>query len=163
MRIDPRGNEDSSYVVRAYSANQNRSLVAAVRYPTVLPGEEIHVYAYPRSLCGWRSHHTDTIKARVTLTDATPCEADGELCTLGTCIRGQCREEEIICADDGNPCTRDECNPDTGACYDPLPDGTPCYDENKCTLAYSVETDSVITPSISVPTRTLSGMLMAWI
>jgi len=69
VQIDPRGNENSPYVVRAYSANQNRSLVAAVRYPTVLPGKEIYVYAYPRSLCAWRSHQTEPIKARVTLPD----------------------------------------------------------------------------------------------
>jgi hypothetical protein len=49
--IDPRG-VDSAYVARAYSRNQIQSLTAAVRHRMVLPGRDIYVYAYPRSIGG---------------------------------------------------------------------------------------------------------------
>jgi len=46
------GNILSNYVVRAYSRNQIQSLSAALRYPTVLPGQPMYIYAFPRSVGG---------------------------------------------------------------------------------------------------------------
>ena len=37
--------------------------------------------------------------------------------------------EGVVCEDDGDECTNDACNPDTGTCdYPPVQDGTPCTD-----------------------------------
>ena len=37
--------------------------------------------------------------------------------------------EGVVCEDDGNECTNDACNPETGTCdYPPVQDGTPCTD-----------------------------------
>jgi hypothetical protein len=67
MVIDPRGDVQGDYVARAYSRNQIQSLTAAVRHPTVLPGEDIYVYAYPRSIGGGITHPEETISCRVLL------------------------------------------------------------------------------------------------
>jgi Mg-chelatase subunit ChlD len=71
MRIDPLEAVDSDYVARAYSKNRIHSLTAAVRYPTVRPGEEIYVYAYPRSVGGAVSDPEHQITAEVTLPDGS--------------------------------------------------------------------------------------------
>ncbi len=67
--------------------------------------------------------------------DSTPCD-DGDPCTLddecrdGVCVGGA----TPACEPDGDPCTKVECDPETGACsYPPTPDGTPCDDGNLCT------------------------------
>ncbi len=65
--IDPRGGVDSGYVARAYTRNAIQSLTAAVRYPRVLPGREIYVYAYPRSIGGGVTHPTEIIVGTVLL------------------------------------------------------------------------------------------------
>lgn len=49
MRIDWSGNAPTSYVTRGYSRNRIHSLGAGVRYASVMPGEDIYIYAYPRS------------------------------------------------------------------------------------------------------------------
>ncbi|MBI5787621.1 MAG: VWA domain-containing protein [Candidatus Schekmanbacteria bacterium] len=66
-----KGATDSRYVLRAYSRSQTRSLVAAVRYPSVLPGEDIYVYAYPRAECGAISKPGAKLSAKVTLPDGS--------------------------------------------------------------------------------------------
>jgi hypothetical protein len=71
MQIDPLGDVDSDYVARAYSKNQIHSLTAAIRYPTVLPGEDIYVYAYPRSVGGAVGDPERRIEAEVTLPDGS--------------------------------------------------------------------------------------------
>ena len=52
-----------------FRLTQNRinTLGASVRYPTVLPGKDIYVYAYPRSLGGAITHPSEKIVAQVTL------------------------------------------------------------------------------------------------
>ena len=52
--------------------------------------------------------------------DGTDNDCDGET-------------DEGLC-DDGNPCTQDLCNPETGCTFDPL-SGTPCDDGDLCTDA----------------------------
>lgn len=41
---------------------------------------------------------------------------DGNLCTVDTCIGGQCEHNSAVNCDDGDNCTTDVCNPLTGAC-----------------------------------------------
>ncbi len=51
----------------------------------------------------------------------------------------------VVCADDGNECTRD-CNPSTGACdYRPFIDGRSCDDGNDNECAYDVCIDGACT------------------
>ena len=48
---------------------------------------------------------------------------------------GNCVSDPKVCEDDGNPCTRDLCDPQTGDCiHQAKADGTPCADDgNECT------------------------------
>jgi hypothetical protein len=65
--IDPRTGGDSAYVARGYTRNAIQSLTAAVRRPVVLPGEDIYVYAYPRSIGGGITQPTMNIVGMVLL------------------------------------------------------------------------------------------------
>ena len=49
MVIDWSGSVPSSYLTRGYSRNRIHSMGIGVRYASVMPGEDIYVYAYPRS------------------------------------------------------------------------------------------------------------------
>ncbi len=71
IALDPRGKVDSRYVARAYSRNRIHHLKASARHASVLPGQEIYLYAYPRSAGGAISHASETIAARVTLPDGS--------------------------------------------------------------------------------------------
>ena len=59
--------------------------------------------------------------------NTTGCDWGG---VRGVCIDGVCREDlckGVVCDNDGNPCTEDTCNRDTGECsYAVSPDGTYC-------------------------------------
>lgn len=70
MRVE-RSSEDTDYVARAYSQNQTHSLTAGLRFPTVLPGDEIYLYAYPRSVGGTITHPEEQIIALVTRPDGS--------------------------------------------------------------------------------------------
>lgn len=61
--------------------------------------------------------------------------SDGNACTTGgTCVSGVCEGIALDC-DNGEPCTKDSCDPDTGKCVsENLEDGTACDDGNACTL-----------------------------
>lgn len=63
--------------------------------------------------------------------DGYACE-DGQGCTVGDyCMGGLCIPgTEKICA--YNPCTANQCNPDTGDCY-PVNEGINCDDHDLCT------------------------------
>ena len=59
---------------------------------------------------------------------------DGDLCTVGDqCDLGVCVGAPVVC-DDGNPCTDETCDPETGDCVftDNL---LPCDDADPCTVA----------------------------
>ncbi len=71
ITIDPSGTVNSKFVVRAFTRHRSSNLPAAVRYPSVLPGEEIFVYAYPKNLGRSVTHPTEAIVARVTLPDGS--------------------------------------------------------------------------------------------
>jgi hypothetical protein len=67
----------------------------------------------------------------------------GEICDD---LNGQCRNP----CDDGNTCTDDIYNPNTGGCtWEPVGEGQPCDDNNACTLG-SICTDSVCVPESEV-------------
>lgn len=59
--------------------------------------------------------------------------SDGDVCTTGdVCSSGVCQGEDKLC-DDGNPCTIDSCDPETGSCVSvPTPE-LDCDDANACT------------------------------
>ncbi|MDP6627753.1 MAG: hypothetical protein QGG50_07610, partial [Methanopyri archaeon] len=73
--------------------------------------------------------------------DNDPCTED--FCEDGVCkhekiTTGDCGEPQDLCAGkdcgDGNPCTLDACDPDTGGCDNsPKPAGTACDDGDGCT------------------------------
>ena len=49
--------------------------------------------------------------------DGKACDADGQPCvTADTCKNGSCQSGPPKNCDDGDPCTKDACDPDTGAC-----------------------------------------------
>jgi len=52
MNIDWSGEQPDRYVKRLYSRNPIHSLAASPRYASVLPGEAIYIFAYPRSFGG---------------------------------------------------------------------------------------------------------------
>ncbi len=81
MTVTPRQTSTSRFIARAYIRNQIQSLTAAVRRPRVLPGREIVVYAYPRSIGGAITHPKETI--------------------LGTVLRPDGQQDEIKLYDDG--------------------------------------------------------------
>ncbi len=63
----------------------------------------------------------------VNLSRGTSC-ADNDLCNgLETCNgSGACLAGRPLRVDDGNPCTRDKCDPQAGRINSPLPDGKKC-------------------------------------
>ncbi len=67
---------------------------------------------------------------------STPCELDGNICTVDHCDgNGHCVYLEEVSCDDYNPCTEDHCLPE-GYCYNPpWPLSTPCeVDGDPCTI-----------------------------
>jgi hypothetical protein len=48
-------------------------------------------------------------------------ECISDACTTRTCVSGQCSATPVIC-DDGDPCTIDSCDPDSGCVTTPLPE-----------------------------------------
>ncbi len=62
---------------------------------------------------------------------------DGNVCGIGACTRckaGKCATLTAGDLDDGNPCTNDSCDPNSGEVHDKITDLTvPCDDGKKCT------------------------------
>ena len=73
----------------------------------------------------------DPVEGCVFDTNALPCD-DGSACTTGDqCLLGQCFGAVQVACADGNPCTDDFCDPDTGCFYENNSDG--CDDLDACT------------------------------
>ena len=73
--------------------------------------------------------------------DQTECE-DGSVCSVNdTCIDGVCTGEDVAC-DDGNSCTTDGCDPETGCTH--APTEGPCDDGNLCTIGDLCEEGSCV-------------------
>jgi len=65
--------------------------------------------------------------------DNTPC-TDNDVCTQGdACQSGTCRPGTTVNCNDGNDCTTDSCNPQTGCANASKADNTICNDGNACT------------------------------
>lgn len=65
--------------------------------------------------------------------DGAACD-DGNLCTQADqCVSGSCIGEPVACTGADGCHDPGECNPATGLCPNPRPDGTPCSDGNLCT------------------------------
>jgi hypothetical protein len=63
-----------------------------------------------------------------------PCD-DNNTCTIGDqCQNGQCTGGQIMNCDDFNSCTTDICSPGQGCIYQPKNQGSPCDDNNACTV-----------------------------
>ena len=72
------------------------------------------ILVYPAGTCG---HEL--------VANGTACELDGG--ASGVCRNGVCNLcYGVVCEDDGKPCTRDRCDPNTGRCGVPADDGTVC-------------------------------------
>ena len=68
----------------------------------------------------------------VPLEEGTVCDTLGPCDASATCLQGLCVTKELVC-DDGDPCTVDACDPESGACTHLLAQGAPCDDANACT------------------------------
>lgn len=67
--------------------------------------------------------------------DGTPCN-DGSFCTLeAECKAGVCIPKALKSCDDGNPCSSDHCDPETGECLHDNISGIWCDDGNPCTIS----------------------------
>ena len=66
--------------------------------------------------------------------DYSSCE-DGNFCTENdSCFNGNCMSGTYKNCDDNNPCTQEQCSPDTGCVFAPASAGTPCNDDDVCTV-----------------------------
>jgi hypothetical protein len=68
---------------------------------------------------------------------STPCEADGNLCTIDHCDgNGNCVPLDVVMCPDAGPCSVNSCNPASGLCEaSPRPLSTPCEaDDDLCTI-----------------------------
>ena len=69
------------------------------------------------------------------LVDATPCDADGSVCTVADkCKAGKCLPGTKQQCDDGNDCTADSCNSKTGCGHTGVADGSDCAATGKCKI-----------------------------
>ncbi|MBX3246601.1 MAG: hypothetical protein KF901_05405 [Myxococcales bacterium] len=65
--------------------------------------------------------------------DGTPCDADGDGCTMDLCRGGRCVTEGVASCDDGHACTRDSCRstgPSTYTCDRQVTEG--CFVGDAC-------------------------------
>jgi hypothetical protein len=61
---------------------------------------------------------------------------DGDACTVGEiCVQGSCGNGMALNCNDGNPCSQDSCNSESGCEYENNTD--PCQDGNQCTVGDS--------------------------
>jgi len=66
--------------------------------------------------------------------DGTPC-GEGNICTgVSVCKSGACEPGEPLDCDDGNPCTKDNCDPDNGCVHENAQ--LDCDDGNPCTIDF---------------------------
>ncbi|MSP92825.1 MAG: hypothetical protein EXR79_13645 [Myxococcales bacterium] len=66
--------------------------------------------------------------------NTAPCD-DGNACTAGdACAASQCKAGKATDCNDGNPCSDDACDPQSGACKSAA-NVAPCSDGNACTVS----------------------------
>jgi hypothetical protein len=93
----------------------------------------------PRRLQRWQCLHGRQLQSgdgscTSTGDDTNTC-SDGNACTqTDACVSGACvGSNPVFCADDGNACTDDACNPADGSCTHPTDNTNTCSDGNACT------------------------------
>jgi len=76
--------------------------------------------------------------------DDSACAPDEDECTTAVCDPddGCVQLPSALQCDDGNPCTTDACDSETGQCANTPADGTPCNDGNACTTEDTCSGDS---------------------
>ncbi|HRE87682.1 MAG TPA: hypothetical protein PK095_00965 [Myxococcota bacterium] len=81
--------------------------------------------------------------------DGWPCP-DADLCDgFETCLAGSCLSATPVeCGAVTNPCLQTTCNPDTGACDLPQPDGTTCDDGDACSLNDACDSGTCVADSV---------------
>jgi formylglycine-generating enzyme required for sulfatase activity len=88
------------------------------------------------------------------------CEFDllpvGQLCNLGDpCIWNTACTADGLCegvpadCDDGNVCTMDSCDPETGECVNEVKVAAECDDENLCTVGDECNEDGICKPGVT--------------
>jgi len=70
---------------------------------------------------------------------------DGDKCTVNdTCTsNGTCKGRDKVCVDDGNECTQEFCNEETGNCDSKILKGNKCDDNNACTPGSECNSEGV--------------------
>lgn len=71
VQVRQLGDADSRYVARAYTRNRTNNMRVGIRHGSVLPGEDVFVYAYPTSLGGAISNPSQPISAKLILPDGS--------------------------------------------------------------------------------------------
>ncbi len=80
--------------------------------------------------------------------DGISCE-DGKACTQGdACLSGKCAAGKVPQCDDGNPCTDEACDPQTGKCVAKNADGKGCSDGNNCTANDTCQSGSCVSGTV---------------
>lgn len=79
-----------------------------------------------------------------------PCD-DGDKCTeADKCdSAGSCKPGSTVKKDDGNPCTKDACDPKVGVTNEAIVDG-PCDDDDKCTEGDKCDAKAACKPGAAV-------------
>lgn len=78
------------------------------------------------------------------LEDGTGC--GGGLCGSGVCSMGECMLTDPEMCDDGDPCTEDWCEPDSGCLHEALPDGYECGKCMMCSNSICVDIEDCDEP-----------------
>jgi len=63
------------------------------------------------------------------------------LCGSGVCSMGECVLTDPDICDDGDPCTEDWCEPESGCLHEALPDGYECGKCMMCVDSICVDVD----------------------
>ena len=96
----------------------------------------------------------------VELADGTGC--GGGLCGPATCSMGECILADPTMCEDGEPCTQDWCEPDTGCQHEVLPDGYECGKCMMCSGSVCVDIEGCKDGSCGCGTKSTSSSAV-WI
>jgi len=78
--------------------------------------------------------------------NGTSC-SDGNACTLGdSCLAGSCSSGLPVDCDDSNDCTTDSCEPATGCKHVKVPAGSPCSDDEPCSIGDKCDNSGFCVP-----------------
>jgi MYXO-CTERM domain-containing protein len=84
--------------------------------------------------CTQDSCHPQNGCSNTPLQDGTSCDDNNECNGVEVCQGGDCVPGAALNCDDNNSCTADRCIPGTGCVHEPYSPGTPCNDDDLCTV-----------------------------